>query len=277
MVILKTIASAKTVFQTANRPILVSCSDEELRLWVVKSSRGKTPAYSLAKELIAYRFAELWKLPQPKAALISVNPNHLEKVEVNKEHYKQLCFGSQYLPNRQDWDKFMVRASKAFHRKFFAHKMLLTISIFDIWLGNEDRFAQNHNLLLELNEDQYRVLPIDHETILNATDSNNNRIFYDSEMMIPDPGYNLLESLSVIAVLRRCRNIDEMKREVLSEFPNFVKACKVRVPEILSELPEGWEIEKESLNVYLNEQLFRKGWLELVKEHFSKLLAQATK
>jgi hypothetical protein len=86
----ETIASAKRVFPTANHPILVSCNDDELRLWVVKSCRGKLPAYGLAKELIAYRFAEIWELHQPKAALIRVNPGHLEKLGVDKALY-ELC------------------------------------------------------------------------------------------------------------------------------------------------------------------------------------------
>ena len=271
----KTIASAVKVFPTANRPILISCNDEELRLWVVKSCRGKLPAYGLAKELIAYRFAELWNIPQPKAALISVSPKHLEKLGVNKEHYGLLCFGSQYLVNRQDWDKFMEMASPAFNRKFNAQRELLTISLFDIWLGNEDRFAQNHNLLLELNAEEYKLLPIDHETVLNATDSNNNRIFFDSEMMISDQGHNLLESASVINVLKKCKTIQEMKSEVVKDFSKFVEACKVRLPEVIHEIPDEWSIDKDALNTYLSEQLFKESWLELVLEQFNKLLAQA--
>ena len=241
----------------------------------MKSCRGRLPAYGLAKELIAYRFAELWNLPQPKAAIVLVSSNHLEKVSVNKEHYDLPCFGSQYLVNRQDWDKFMEMASAAFYRKFNAHKELLTISLFDIWLGNEDRFAQNHNLLLELNTAEYSLLPIDHETILNAIDSNNNRIFFDSEMMIPDQGHNLLESLSVINALKKCKGIEEMKSDVTANFPNFVQACKFRLPEVISELPDEWNIEKDELKAYLNEQLFKDSWLELVLEQFKKLLAQA--
>jgi hypothetical protein len=169
----------------------------------------------------------------------------------------------------------MEMASQDFYSKFNAHKALLAISLFDIWLGNEDRFAQNHNLLLELNTTEYRVLPIDHETVLNATDSNNNRIFFDSEMMISDTGYNLLESKSVINVLKKCRAIREMKIEVLGDFPKFVKACNIRLPEIIKELPDEWEVNKEALNTFLNEQLFRESWLELVSEQFTTLLARA--
>lgn len=271
----KSIASAVKIFPTANKPILISVNDRELRLWVVKSCRGKLPAYGLAKELLAYRFAEIWNINQPKAALISVNSKHLEKLNISNDEYSHICFGSQYLVNRQDWDKFMERASKGFYQKFKDEKDLLKISLFDLWLGNEDRFAQNHNLLLELTDTKYQVLPIDHETILNATDSNNNKVFYDSEMMLPDDGHNLLESLSVMLVLRKCKSINELKAEVVGEFSNFVEDCKVQLTEIINEIPDEWELEKKLLTNYLMNELFKNSWTEVVKERFIYLLAKA--
>mgnify|MGYP006282728339 CR=1 FL=1 len=271
----QTIASAVRVFPTANRPILISCNDQDLNLWVVKAWRGSLPAFGLAKELLAYRLAEIWGFTQPKAALISVNPKHLEKLKIPAAHYHELCFGSQYAVNRRDWDKFMELAPKSFHQKFHNHLNLLKAALFDIWLGNEDRFARNHNLLIELRENDHDILPIDHESILNATDSNNNQIYYDSEMMLTDPGQNLLESLSVIHVLKKCKNLDQIEKELMHDFFNFVNASQDQLTTIIEEIPEGWKIDRDGLYNFLSRELFKEGWLETVSEHFSYLLAQS--
>lgn len=265
------IAPAVQQLQTANRPLQMLCDDPDLRLWVVKAAHNRFPAYKLAKELIGYRFAEIWSIKQPMAALIKVDPAHIKHLEIDPSPYSIPCFGSRFRPNRLDWDKFIRFSDRWFIRDFTGFEDLLRIALFDLWIGNEDRFHQNHNLLLESDEKKTNVLAIDHEAILNATDSNHNVIFTDSEMMLPDEYYNLLSSPSVQHVLQGFAEKQEYCSQLTREFPRWIELCKSRMSNIFAEMPLEWEMPKVEIIEYLQRELFKPSWIEMVSEQFTIL------
>lgn len=265
------IAPAVRQLHTANKPLQILCNDPDLRLWIVKAAQNKFPAYKLAKELIGYRFAEIWKIKQPMAALIEVNPEHLRDLEIDVSPYSIPCFGSRFRPHRIDWDKFMGRSDRHFIRNFTGFEDLLRIALFDLWTGNEDRFSGNHNLLLESNEQYTCILAIDHEAILNATDSNHNVIFTDSEMMLPDEDYNLLSSPSVRHVLQGFTGKRQYCTQLLQEFPGWIEQCELDLSNIFAEIPSNWKIPKAEILEYLQRELFKPSWIEMVSEQFTIL------
>lgn len=270
----QSIASAIQQLQTANRPLQILCNDPEMRLWIVKSSRNEMPAYRLVKELIAYRFAELWAIKQPLAALIEVNPEHLKLLSVDPGPYFIPCFGSQWRPHRMDWDKFMGISDKPFLKNFDGFTDLMKIALFDLWTGNEDRFAGNHNLLIESSKRQTSVLAIDHEAILNSSDSNHNVIYTDSEMMLPETYYNLLSSNSIEHVLVQFKGKREYCKLLIQEFPFLVEKCNANLKSIFEEIPTEWGINTDEIFEYVQRELFKDSWIEIVSEQFNTLASR---
>lgn len=270
----QSIASAVQQLQTANKPLQILCNDPDLRLWIVKSSRSEIPAYRLIKELIAYRFAELWGIKQPLAALIEVNPEHLKSLNIDPTPYAIPCFGSQWRPHRKDWDRFIGLSDKTFLRNFDGFKDLLKIALFDLWTGNEDRFAANHNLLLESSNRRTTVLAIDHEAILNSSDSNHNVIYTDSEMMLPDTYYNLLSSNSIEHVLIQFKEKRQYCELLIQEFPNYLEKCSTNLKSIFEEIPDAWGINSDEIYEYVQRELFKESWIETVSEQFTNLASR---
>ncbi len=274
MEIYHTIAPAVRQIPTANKPLQILCDHPSLTLWIVKASQGQTPSYRLAKELMSYRFGQIWGLNQPLAILVSVNLEHIAHLEVDPLIYSIPCFGSQFRPHRIDWDKFMELATPAFIKKFSGFRDILKIALFDLWLGNEDRFAGNHNMLIESRSDEFHVMPIDHEAVLNATDSNHNVIYPDSEMMLPHEDYSLLTSSSIEHVLKSFKEKEAYCNLLIDEFPALVEACKTTLKLVFDEIPEEWGIDKKEIYEYLFRELFNKVWIERVSEQFTILASR---
>ncbi|NEN25373.1 hypothetical protein G3O08_17900 [Cryomorpha ignava] len=252
----------------------ILCNDPSMKLWIVKSSRNEMPAYRLIKELIAYRFAELWAIKQPIAALIEVNPEHLKALDIDPTPYSIPCFGSQWRPHRLDWDKFMAFSDKPFIKNFDGFEDLLKIALFDLWTGNEDRFAENHNLLIESSNRRTAILAIDHEAILNSSNSNHNVIYTDSKMMLPETYFNLLSSNSIEHVLSQFKEKRQYCKFLVQEFPNLIEKCSANLKSIFEEIPTEWGINSDEIFEYVQRELFKDSWIETVSEQFTTLASR---
>ncbi len=270
---IKSLLPVTRTFNTGNRPIQVFCDNEQD--YVVKSNQGKTPAFRMIKEYLGSHFAQLWGLETPAPGVVEVQKEHLKEPRFsgNASYYDGPCFGSVFSPMADDWDK-LVQYWGAYDISKVANRAdLLKIVLFDFWLANEDRFHENHNLLILNKNGAYTAQVIDHESIFNALDSNNNVIYFDSELMLPE--MHLLQSRSFLRVIGNPKNLKAQLDSLGEKFNTFTDLCKQKTPEIIAEMPKAWEADQKILERYINEVVTDNIWLEKVYEYFRREVKKA--
>lgn len=99
----------------------------DVNLYVCKYMRSSAAAYKLACELIGARMAEAWHLNTP-----DITPSTYAKVPATIDSLEQL----------------------------------MQIALFDFWIANEDRNANNANLMYDVGRSQ--LVSIDYGCILNT-------------------------------------------------------------------------------------------------------------
>lgn len=249
---------------TGNRPVQVFCADK--CDYVVKPCNNFFPADKLAKELIAAKFAEAWDLETPAIKLITIKEQYYGEYDLSNKGYDIPCVGSKFSKSADDWDRTMFFGSEEIARRLINIDDLLKIVLFDIWTANEDRRGDNHNLLLRAVEKSLLVEVIDHESIFNARDFNNNRIYFDSDLEVPEG--TLFNSASYTSIVRRIDQAGAKGEHLVQNLPNFAEASLMDIGPIIESFPEQWQVEKEQLNSYLNSKLLDEVWIEKVSDHF---------
>lgn len=141
---LETIYSAKRIerqFRTGEEPVLVVCSD--LNTYVCKYMRSSTSAYKLACEFIGARMARAWQLTTPDIALVKIQPAHWGGLSLSHS-LSAPAIGSRWLDSVVDITP-STYAEVVANIETLTH--LMRIALFDFWIANEDRNANNANLI----------------------------------------------------------------------------------------------------------------------------------
>ncbi|WP_286592685.1 type IA DNA topoisomerase [Sphingobacterium sp. N143] len=121
---LQTIEEIHRLFPTTgSNPALVTCND--FRYWVCKYDRSPL---NLFNELIAAKFAEIWRLMTPEVCFIQVKQDHvpLQKFpQLQYDLFDKECFGSLYLEDSKEINKRIVNDVKVTDH----HGLLITEKI----------------------------------------------------------------------------------------------------------------------------------------------------
>jgi hypothetical protein len=161
MQVLHTVEEIHKLFPTSgSNPMLVTCND--LQDWVCKYDRASK---NLLNELIASKYAAIWNIKTPKTALIRVKKKHvpLDKYPNVPHHLlDKYCFGSLFLEGSKEIDLSVIPLfkDKLFRNKISNDTDFLKISLFDIWLANEDRNHNNFNLLMHVSPNNLSFLAL---------------------------------------------------------------------------------------------------------------------
>ena len=143
-----TVKAADKVYPTNIRPILISVSDETFSSYVVKHNNGLYPCNKLAYELLSYYFLQLWSLETPEAAVIQINPNHIKYNSGNNHEprfFRVPCWGTKFYAEGMEFNRFFENLREYERIKFENPIQLVKIILFDLWVSNEDRTANNTN------------------------------------------------------------------------------------------------------------------------------------
>jgi hypothetical protein len=255
--------TARDCYQTGgSKPIRVLCND--FNHYVCKYSAGPGPAYSLFNEFIAGYFLQIWQLPVPNFNLVQINLEHLQQIGIAYNHFERPCFGSQFNNRLIETDKFLVKFS--FSKKDLDNILLsfLKISLFDIWLCNEDRNFQNMNLFYDSHEKKF--VPIDHVMIFNGQNIDKEPYLISQEdSILTSPLSEHLFSRTLQQYLRELRLIIE------TEFEHDLAECHGNLEQILKDLPEKWRINHEFVRSRLA-LFFSQSWIDHCKSTFNTYL-----
>lgn len=96
------IAPVSKVYNTGERPILVTCSDNND--YICKYTLSSGSAFKLVCELIGNSMASLWGLNNPEFALVTLSAEHQQNVAITNRG-NRLCLGSRFMENVVDLTK----------------------------------------------------------------------------------------------------------------------------------------------------------------------------
>lgn len=243
-------------------PILIMGDD--LNQWVCKYRDDQ----KLFNELLAYEFAKLWNICIPESALIEIDyDKHVqtfsEKKGLDRRFFERECFGSCFLEEALDVNKSML-GNKEIVRRIKNKDDFLKISLFDIWLSNEDRNCGNYNLLLKTIEGGggYTLF-----YIIDNTEIFNSSMAYTQGLMDITEEDTVLNSELAVLLFKRDTQIVKKMNTLLSLFPSFVGSCKKELSNIYQQIPQKWNINISQYEPNINE-LFSKNWLNICERNF---------
>ena len=263
---LKRVKSIQTILKRydtqGSSPILIMGDD--LNQWVCKYR----DVQKLFNELLAYEFAKLWNICIPESALIEIDyDKHVQKFSekkgLDRRFFERECFGSCFLEEALDVNKSML-GNKEIVRRIKNKDDFLKISLFDIWLSNEDSNCGNYNLLLKTIEGGggYTLF-----YIIDNTEIFNSSMAYTQGLMDITEEDTVLNSELAVLLFKRDTQIVKKMNTLLSLFPSFVGSCKKELNNIYQQIPQKWNINISQYEPNINE-LFSKNWLNICERNF---------
>ena len=224
---ISTVHSIKTVekqYPTGEDPILVLCSDK--KEYVCKYARTSGAAYKLACEMIGSILAQTWRLITPATAFVAIDPFHWSKAGPDGT----LAYGSQRMESVIDINPTTIESLRPSGKILSG---LLQIALFDFWVANEDRNANNANLMYDLKQEV--LISIDYGCIFNTATYN----YPLSQLTLTD---TILTS-DLFHSLFKGQRIDYSGME--NYYNQCVNRCKQTMSEILNLLPPQWKVPRE--------------------------------
>lgn len=241
-------------YSTGERPVLVECDDR--CTYVCKYPYSQAVPYKLVSEFVGSIMARCWRLNTPETAFVNIQKSHWPLIE-GRGYPLGVSYGSKLLPDVVD---VTYAALQQVVPTADTTLGLLKIALFDLWIANEDRNANNANLLYSPVSKQ--LISIDYGCILNTA-------MYD---------YPLSQLTSTDSILSSDL-FRVLSSSIKGEFPfvsrtafeEVVAKCGSAVDFIMSNLPQSWNVPVELLQRKLN-QLFELEWLNGVWENYTEIL-----
>lgn len=251
------IYSIKTITQqyhTGEEPVLVLCSDRES--YVCKYTRSSSASYKLVCELIGSCMAAAWDIVTPKVRLVKIKAEHWPN---NIKGYRGSApsLGAEWMENVVD-----ITPSTCYEippsTKLL--EQLLKIALFDFWIANEDRNANNANLMYDLQKDQ--IVSIDYGCIFNTATFD----YPLSQLTMTD---TILWSdlfKHITKVVSR-QETDCIVRALRDQYTELLDRSKTQTKVILDVLPEEWHVPQTVVKEKMD-QLFAAEWTDGVWNNF---------
>lgn len=246
----RTVHSIKSIekcYPTGEEPLLVLCSD--MNEYICKYPRTGGAAYKMASELVGVLLAQTWKLKTPVPAFVKISPSHWTRAGKGGV----LALGSKRMTSVIDINPITEGGIPSLPK---IAKELLRIALFDFWVANEDRNANNANLMFDVS--QNTLVSIDYGCIFNTA-------MYDYPMSQLTSTDTILAS----GVFEQLKT--GMKKQSLPIISRYYTQCIHRsqqaVTDILNVIPTQWNIPQSIITGKLN-QLFDTKWMNDTWDNF---------
>jgi len=162
--LIKTVHSIqlKSQKETYNRPIEAICRSESgLDVYFVKYNRTASEIDGLIAEIVCHFLAKRLHLETPEIAYVVIGDHPIPEKFQYADHLTQgkIAFGSKKVRNAENELTLLefIFSKHEFNRIDFPEH-LLRVGLFDLWIGNNDRTAQNYNLFLTRGKKQNLVV-----------------------------------------------------------------------------------------------------------------------
>lgn len=263
---LQSISPITKVFPTSgSNPVQVLCSD--VNEYVCKYSRTH-PASGLFNEYLAASFLKIWELRVPDFDLITIQQDHIPEgirsSTIQPRFFLSPTFGSRYVDHAKEIDSSIVAIEDDVKiiKKIGNKPDLLSIALFDLWIGNEDRNHNNYNLLLSTAPD-FAFMPIDHERCFNGNSANAER---GMTMLTEDD--SLINTELCILIFKNFKGFPALVDEITAKYYLWVAECEKRLETVINAMPDQWGIAKSDKIALLKSMLFPKTWIDDCRNTF---------
>lgn len=253
--------SAKRIeqqFHTGEAPVMVMCSD--VNVYVCKYMRSSSTAYKLACEFIGAKLAITWQLNTPDIELVNILPEHWHGINLSHS-ISAPSLGSRWLES-------VVDITPSTYAKVPVNTELLNqlmkIALFDFWIANEDRNANNANMMYDMVHE--KIVSIDYGCIFNTAtfDYPLSQLTSTDTILWSDLFHHL-----------RCgtdrQTIYSIAEQLRTDYTDCLERSKDKAKEIMNGIPQEWKVPKGTLQEKFT-QLFDKQWTVEVWENFMDCL-----
>lgn len=258
------IHSIKTVerqYSTGEEPILVLCSDRNE--YICKYARTHGAAYKLVSELLGSHFAQIWGLNTPLTAFVNIMPSHWTKAR----EQSTLAFGSRRMESVIDITPSTIIGIKP---SLNVTLDLLNIALFDFWIANEDRNANNANLMFDL--EKSALISIDYGCIFNTA-------MYDYPMS-PLTSTDTILTSELYHYLKKGYATKIITNTFINNLSRYFKSCIKRSKQtsdvLLKQIPTQWNVPEQVVTEKVA-QLFDSAWASSVWDNFLESFIDNTK
>lgn len=237
---------------------MVMCSD--VNIYVCKYMRSTVSAYKLACEFIGAKLAMAWHLCTPDIALVNIRPAHWERMNLS-HNLSAPSIGFRWLDGMADITPSTFAKVPASDKTI---GQLMKIALFDFWVANEDRNANNANLMYDVAHEQ--LVSIDYGCIFNTAtfDSPISQLTSTDTILWSDLFKHLIQSTNRQTI---CAIANYLK----VDYEECLHQCKSIVEEVWDEMPSEWKVSTESVSEKLR-QSFDELWTAEVWKNFMDCL-----
>lgn len=243
-------------YRTGEEPVLVMCSDKNA--YICKYMRSSAAAYKLACELIGVRMAMAWQLETPEVAFVKIKQDHWAG------RFVQHSLSAPALGSRRMESVVDVTPStySDVDETTAVLRQLMKIALFDFWMANEDRNANNANLLYDVSRG--RLISIDYGCILNTAT-------FDYPLCQLTTTDTILWSdlFKHLAGNRDRAMIELLQAELKASYIACLKRSERQIPRIVEEMPKEWNVSTNIVEGKLR-QLFDEHWTTGVWNNFAE-------
>lgn len=267
---IKKAAVLSKVYDTGENPLLIT--GEDLEDYICKHEK-RAPSNKLFNELIANEFLRRFEIRCVEYEFFEVSYELFEEfknkyTKIDKSNFDLPMIGFKVLNGVVD-DSNENNVGNRFVDKIDV-KEILFIALFDIWISNDDRVLNNHNILLKksTNEDKIELYAIDHSLIFNgnALDRGIFEIDYEG---------SILSSTAYGKIIKKLNDdkFEKLIQEIEQDFYIYADKCSNDLNEILKKIPVEWKINITIQENELRKKLLTQEWQESVVEKFKELIS----
>ena len=254
--LLDSVKSIERQYFTGEEPVLVTCSDKNA--YICKYMRSSFAAYKLACELIGAQMAMAWHLNTPEIAFVRIKPVHW-----SKGNNGGVALGSKKMESVVDITPSTNREVKSSSKTLM---QLLEIALFDFWIANEDRNANNANLLYDVEHED--LISIDYGCIFNTAtfEFPLSQLTSTDTILYSDLFHSLVQDKSLAS-----------HKLMVKPLRAYYLACINRSQhlsvQIVNAIPKDWNVPTAVVEKKVN-QLFKTEWIEGVWHNFTECLTE---
>lgn len=270
MKFLQSIKQIEKRFNTGEEPVLVACNDHNS--YICKYPRYSGSANKMVCELLGSEFARSWKIDTPEIAMVNVLPIHYPK-DLSGSYFSRTLLGSRQRRNVIDITPTSISSIPSGEKLC---KQLLKIALFDFWTANEDRNANNANLMYDLVNNS--IISIDYGCCFNTAtfDFPLSQLTETDSILSSDLFKHISQKISPERVLQMADILTRI------DYLSYIHDCQTttltaRMDETdnaelgLAFIPSSWNIKREVICQKLKEML-DTNWTEKVKDNFLETL-----
>lgn len=237
---------------TGEAPVLVMCSDKNA--YVCKYMRSSFAAYKLACELIGSQMAMAWHLNTPEIAFVRIRPSHWPK-----GNNSALSVGSKKMDSVVDITPSTNREVKSSAKTLM---QLLKIALFDFWMANEDRNANNANLLYDVEKED--LVSIDYGCIFNTAtfEFPLSQLTSTDTILYSDLFQTLIQDKSLAS-------LEVMVKPLRAYYLASIGRSRQLSASLVEAMPKDWNVPSGIVEKKIS-QLFESEWIDGVWSNFTE-------